>query len=133
MRRKRTYTSAEREAILADYLSGNLTQQEIAEKYDLRCRTLISVWLKRRENAKLVVPLQPSTNLAGAVCASPSDIIMKKKTFSTPEEEVEALRSELRQLRRELNWEKKRALAFETLIQIAEEHGMHVKKYGAKQ
>lgn len=65
-KRNTQYSDEERKMILMEYKLGNMTQAEIAKKYGIGDRTMISVWLKKYgnplQNAENFVPLQPECN-----------------------------------------------------------------------
>lgn len=139
MHNKREYYSKrhsrqEMEMIVSEFETSNLTRAEIAAKYGIRCPSSISNWKKTLEREKSCVPLQskPKKSVSmGSNNERTED--SAEKNYSSLEEEVKALREELSRTRCQLDWQAKRTLALETLIEVAEEHGMPVKKCGAKQ
>lgn len=134
MKYNRRFSLEEREVILADYESGNFSQKEIAIKYGILNPNLISVWANRlKKSGKRVSLPKKRAVVPQTHTFQPTQTLMAKKETKTPEEELRQLREQLLETRKALDWEKKRNLALETLIEVAEEHGMPVKKCGAKQ
>ena len=132
MKYNRRFSLEEREQILAEYESGNFSQEELAFKYGIG-KNVIAVWRFRLKNQKKIVSL-PKVKTPATVEYQPTiENIPMAKHPKNPEEELQHLREQLIETRKALDWEKKRNLALETLIEVAEEHGMPVKKCGAKQ
>lgn len=119
--------------IVSEFENSDLTRQEIAEKYGIRCPSSISNWKKILESTGISVPLYAKPKSNNAMDSKKPQTPPDEKRYSTTEEELEALRAELVLTRSRLAWQEKRTLALETLIEVAEEHGMPIKKCGAKQ
>jgi transposase-like protein len=110
-------SNIQRDAILQEYLTSDLSCRELAERYGLKTNT-ISKWVQRYLNQNNVVSLQVDTKPL-------EDMARKKKEEKTPE--VLALEARVREL--ELQ-----NLALNTLIDVAEKNGIDIrKKSGAKQ
>ena len=110
-------SNIQRDAILQEYLTSDLSCRELAERYGLKTNT-ISKWVQRYLNQNNVVSLQVDTKPL-------EDIASKKNEEKTPE--VLALEARVREL--ELQ-----NLALNTLIDVAEKNGIDIrKKSGAKQ
>lgn len=111
------YGRAFRDQVARDYETGDLSYSQIAEKYDLPSRELAKWWVRcYRKNGEIVPPeVSPMTE--------------KEK------QEVKALRLENARLRKQLEDAELRALAYDTMIDVAEEQlGVKIrKKSGTKQ
>ena len=127
------FSLEERKLIVAEYLTGELRPKELCLKYGIITPSVLPMWAKRMGLSKKSVTLpRVKAPVTMEYKSSPETSIMAKFP-KNPEEEVNQVRKELLEMRRALDWEKKRNLALETLIEVAEEHGMPVKKCGAKQ
>lgn len=127
---KSRFTLEERIEIVQLYYSRKLTIGEITRKYGIVSKNLLCAWKKRYHvdvsYPQKKLPLPPETMLEDPMKDS------AKTENVTPE--TEKLLSRIAQLEKELKWEKMRAHALETLIDVAEENGLKVrKKSGAKQ
>ena len=123
------FTREQRMAIVHEYETSSLTCAELAAKYGFKSLSLISTWRKRLE--KPPIYLQKSKKSCTFVAAIKPQVAdeepMKKRT---PEE----LEAEVKRLTKELEWAKLQNKALNTLIDIAEEQGIQIrKKSGAKQ
>ena len=118
MKNLQTYTPKEkREEIVAAYLSGEHSYQELGDYYNVSPNT-ITQWVHRYRNSRNAVSLQSDTKPL-------EDMARKKKEGKSPE--VLALEARIREL--ELQ-----NLALNTLIDVAERNGIEIrKKSGAKQ
>ena len=106
-----------RDEIVAAYLSGENSYQELGDYYNVSPNT-ITQWVRRYRQSRNVVSLQSDTKPL-------EDMARKKKDEKTPE--VLALEARIREL--ELQ-----NLALNTLIDVAERNGIEIrKKSGAKQ
>lgn len=134
---KSRFSREERLLIVREFETTSITRDELAQKYGISNGALISIWKLRFENEKKCVPLQPkpiTEHVPLPVVPAPQTSEgMAKKQYNSVEEELKALREELAAKERELQWERDRNFALETLIEVAEENGMPVKKLGAKQ
>lgn len=128
-RTKSKFTQEQRLAIIEEYEKGTLTGIEIAQKYGFRSPSLIFTWRERLLNPRqhLRNSEKSSTFAAEIAPQVAEDEPMKKQT---PEE----LEAEVKRLTKELEWAKLQNKALNTLIDIAEEQGIQIrKKSGAKQ
>ena len=128
-RQKMRFTREQRMAIVHEYETSSFTCAELAVKYGLKYPSLITKWRKRLQ--KSPVYLQNSRKCCTFVPEMKpivaNDEPMKKRT---PEE----LEAEVKRLTKELEWAKLQNKALNTLIDIAEEQGIRIrKKSGAKQ
>ena len=124
LRRKRSkFTREQRIAIIEEYEHGTLTGVEIAQKYGFRSPSLIFNWRKRLLNpcSGLRKSEKSSTFAAEIKPQVAESDPMKKKT---PEE----LEAEVKRLTKELEWAQLQNKALNTLIDIAEEQGIRIRK-----
>ena len=116
------YSPEQRLMIIKEYESGTMTAAEVSKKYGLNSKNIIAVWRSRLQNSPKSRTFV-AENDTKAVDQNP----MAEKTKA----ELEA---ELAKVRKELEWSKLQTKALETLIEIAEGHGIQIrKKSGAKQ
>jgi len=111
--------------IVREYLTGNLSSKELQEKYDLISSHIVNVWVNRYCNTEksLSLPLKSESTYPMAII---------KKT--NPTEENEALKKHIKELENRLHYSELQNLALNTMIDIAEEQGIQIrKKSGAKQ
>ena len=128
-RRRSNFTREQRLAIIEEYDRGTMTGAEIAQKYGFKSPSLIFNWRERLLNPqpRLRKSKKSSTFAAEIVPQVADSEPMKKKT---PEE----LEAEVKRLTKELEWAQLQNKALNTLIDIAEEQGIRIrKKSGAKQ
>ena len=128
-RNKSKFTFEERLLIVKEFQESNLSGKEIAEKYGIKYPSVITNWKNRLsgEPKRLRKPKKSSTFAAEIVPQVADSEPMKKKT---PEE----LEAEVKRLTKELEWAQLQNKALNTLIDIAEEQGIRIrKKSGAKQ
>lgn len=130
MGRKCIFSEEERIKIAVEYVHGKSNLTEINRKYGIVSKNMLYRWIKLyhidKSYPKKSVSLQPEPT---------TDDSMKAKSEAkiTPEDPSELL-ARIAQLEKELKWEKMRTHALETLIDVAEENGLKVrKKSGAKQ
>lgn len=120
----RYFTEEEKKAILYDYLQSGLSQKAIAYKYELGDRSMLSNWLKRYKFQKDLLPLSSKDLIAMARKDRQKDSVLE---LAKMKKEIEHLRSELYNKEMEVK-------ALNALIDVAEEHGVSVrKKSGVKQ
>jgi transposase-like protein len=127
-RRRSNFTREQRLAIIEEYEQGTLTGAEIAQKYGFKSPSLIFNWRERLLNPRprLRNPKKSSTFAPEIMPQVADSEPMKKKT---PEE----LEAEVKRLTKELEWAQLQNKALNTLIDIAEEQGIRIrKKSGAK-
>lgn len=126
-KRKIQYGEEEQKAILLEYELGDSTQQELAKKYGINDRTIISKWLKKYgsplKNAKNFVSLHRQTQLL--------DETMQK---GSPEERILALEAQLKETENQLRKAEMKVKVLDKMIDIAESKGIQIRKNsGAKQ
>ena len=126
-KRNNRYGEEERKAILLEYELGDVTQQELAQKYGLKDRTIISRWLKMYgsplQNAKNFVSLQRQTQISAET--------MQK---GSPEERILALEKQLKETEEQLRKAEMKVKVLDKMIDIAESKGIKIRKNsGAKQ
>lgn len=120
----RYFTEEEKKAILYDYFQSGLSQRAIAYKYQLGDRSMLSNWLRRYKSQKEILPLSSKDLISMAKKDSQKDPVLE---LAKIKKEVERLRSELYNREMEVK-------ALNALIDVAEEHGVAVRKNsGAKQ
>lgn len=123
--RRRNVPIDERMKILREYLSGNETSREVASRYGISPH-LINVWLYRYRKAGKSVPLPFEPQKEEPM------VIKSRKT--DPADENELLKKRIRDLESRLHRSELQNLALNTMIDIAEEQGIAIrKKYGARQ
>ena len=116
------YTPEQRLAIVKEYEEGTLTGAEIAKKYGLCGGNTIVVWRSRLQNSKKSCTFADETD---------TKVVNERPMAEKTKAELEA---ELAKVKKELAWSKLQTKALETLIEIAEEQGIQIrKKSGAKQ
>lgn len=111
--------------IVREYLTGNFSSKELQKKYDLRSSHIVNVWVNRYRNTEksLSLPLKSERTYGMSII---------KKT--NPMEENEALKEHIKELEDRLHYSELENLALNTMIDIAEEQGIQIrKKSGAKQ
>ena len=117
-KRLKKFTIADRLAILHEYETSDLTGAEIARKYGLNSGSTISTWKSRLYNSK------KSSTFAGE----------NKSSRAMEDAERQQLLAQIAGLRHQLEKSEMEKLALNTLIDIAEEQGIQIrKKSGAKQ
>jgi transposase-like protein len=110
------YGQAFRDQVARDYESGDLSYSQIAEKYELPNRELAKWWVRsyRKNSVIETIPLSPMTE--------------KEK------QEVKALQNRIKELEKQVSDRDLHVLALDTMIDVAEEMGMDIrKKPGTKQ
>lgn len=111
--------------ILREYLSGNETAKEVAARHDITPQ-LINVWLCRYRKDGKSLPLPSET-------PKEEPMVIKSKKVD-PSEENELLKKRIKDLESRLHQSELQNLALNTMIDIAEEHGIAIrKKSGARQ
>ena len=129
MVRKTKFTREMRARIVKEYEESNLTGEEIARKYGIKHASLIACWrIRLQEKPKVLCKPIKSGTFVSTIEPQMADVEpMKKRT----QEELEA---EVKRLTKELEWAQLQNKALNTLINIAEEQGIRIrKKSGAKQ
>lgn len=119
------HSQEERMQVVMDYINSGKTTPEIAKKYGISNRSL-GRWIKEYKeilfNEKKVVSLHRESKT--------TDETMK---YSTPEEEILALKEELSKTKKALAQSELKQKALEALIDVAEDAGIPIRKNsGAK-
>ena len=123
--RRRNVPIDERMKILREYLSGNETAREVASRHDISPH-LINVWLCRYRKSGKSLPLASETKN--------EETMVKKSKETDPAEENELLKKRVKDLECRLHQSELQNLALNTMIDIAEEQGISIrKKSGARQ
>lgn len=126
-KRNTQYSDEERKMILMEYKLGNMTQAEIAKKYGIGDRTMISVWLKKYGN-----PLQNAENFVSL--QRQTQLVTEKMQQGSPEERILALEKQLKETENQLEAAEMKVKVLNTMIDIAERKGIKIRKNsGAKQ
>ena len=129
MKQRTFFKKEDRISIATEYYTTDASAKEICLKYGLSSHVVLCNWVKRyiknAENAQNLLPL-PRKSVSDIIPGLPSDMA---KTGKDPKE----LEARIAELEKALKWEQMRTHALETMIEIAEEQGMKVrKKSGAK-
>lgn len=120
-RSKSIYSQSERIRIVKEYEASSQTASEVGQKYGIS-GNLLSKWRTRLHDSRKDATFAP-VHVSHQMEETP----MKEKT----REELEA---EIKALRKELEWSRLQTKALNTMIDIAEEQGIRIrKKSGAKQ
>jgi len=111
------YGQAFRDQVARDYEAGDLSYSQIAEKYGLPSKELPKWWVRCYRKKGEIVPAEVLT------------MTEKEK------QEIKALRMENAKLKKQVEDAELRALAYDTMIDVAEEQlGVKIrKKSGTKQ
>lgn len=130
--RKVKFTLEERIQIAREYKESDISRKEICQKYGIANHNNVSTWLNRYlvegRYPKKYISLLSRTKKEPAEM-SPRESLSPIGNNNDPEE----LLARISRLEKSLEWEKMRVHALETMIDIAEEQGMPVrKKSGAK-
>lgn len=116
-----------RAQIIYEYEHSHLSQLEVCQKYGLKDRAILAQWLRRRKKSCENEAFSLSSHRH-------SNMVIETMSYATPEEEIAALKAKLLQVENERDQAKKQAHAYKRMIEIAEEHGIPVRKNsGAKQ
>ena len=129
MKQRTFYKKEDRISIATEYYTTDASAKEICLKYGLSSHVVLCNWVKRYikevKSPEKVLPLprRPASDLSPGLS---SDMAGTSK-------ETEELKARIAELEKALKWEQMRTHALETMIEIAEEQGMKVrKKSGAK-
>ena len=118
LRKFKRFTIAERLAILHEYETSDLTEAELARKYGINSRMTIANWKRRLYNSK------KCSTFAGE----------NTNRLTMEDAERQRLLAQIAGLQHQLEKSEMEKLALNTLIDVAEEQGLQIrKKSGAKQ
>ena len=121
---KNRYSKSLREEIVHVYLTGDNSYEELSKQYNVPLSN-IRTWVWRYRNSEKVVSLQPES--------IKTEDMARKKALS-PMDENEVLKRRVKELEERLRFSELQNLALNTMIDIAEEQGIDIrKKSGAKQ
>ena len=124
MKQRTFFKKEDRISIATEYYTTDASAKEICLKYGLSSHVVLCNWVKRyiknAENAQNLLPL-PRKSVSDIIPGLPSDMA---KTGKDPKE----LEARIAELEKALKWEQMRTHALETMIEIAEEQGMKVRK-----
>lgn len=110
--------------VVREYLTTNKSSKEIGQIYGVD-PVVVRQWTSRMRNDENFVPLLSN---------SKSSTTMSKKEGLTEEDEKQLLRDRIKELEKKLKESEMKVLALNTMIDIAEEQGVQIrKKSGAKQ
>ena len=129
---RRKFSRALKRAICTEYMQSGQSRQEISVKYDLPNVNTLSSWIN-----SCLTPLEIHEKCASLppYNAQPDTEMEKNVTESTDQSAlITALQKQIEKLEKDLKKSQDKNLALNTLIDIAEEQGIRIrKKSGAKQ
>ena len=129
---RRKFSRALTRAICIEYMQSGQSRQEISVKYDLPNVNTLSSWIN-----SCLTPLEIHEKCASLppYNAQPDTEMEKNVTESTDQSAlITALQKQIEKLEKDLKKSQDKNLALNTLIDIAEEQGIRIrKKSGAKQ
>ena len=129
---RRKFSRALNRAICIEYMQSGQSRQEISVKYDLPNVNTLSSWIN-----SCLTPLEIHEKCASLppYNAQPDTEMEKNVTESTDQSAlITALQKQIEKLEKDLKKSQDKNLALNTLIDIAEEQGIRIrKKSGAKQ
>lgn len=97
----------DKEVAVLDVLSGKCTAEDIRKKYDMTSINSVYTWIGKYVSQEKTLTLGEETE---------EDMARKTK-----DEQIRELKAQLKQAKKELEYEKLRAHAFDTMINLAEE------------
>ena len=130
MRRGQRFARAFKRAVAVEYLQTGVKRQDIAMKYGLPSVQSVSNWV----NCYLT-PHEIETKCVNLPPVNASTLAMAEK--NVPQEQlplvdqsatIEQLQKQLQKLEKQLQFERDRNLALNTLIDVIEEQGIKVRK-----
>ena len=130
------FSRALKRSICIEYMQSGKSRKEIALKYNLPSTILLSCWinsclspLEIHEKCASLPPetVQLESNMAKKKYEEPLDVASMSAL-------IDAQKKQIENLERQLKYSQDKVLALNTLIDIAEEQGIRIrKKSGAKQ
>lgn len=123
---KYVFDETDKIAIAREYHERGCPASEIVSKYHISSAVVLYGWLDKYLNEKVCVSLQPETD---------NETDMSRKSKQQLEDELKAMKAELRRLQEALELEKLRSRAYDTMIDVAEAN-LNIpirKKAGTKQ
>ena len=133
---KTKFSRSLRRSICIEYMQSGMSRKEIALKYNLPNVQTLSSWIN-----SCLSPLEiheKCASLQSVMVQMDSDMAKKKQEepmdVSAMSALIEAQRKQIEKLEKQLKYSQDKNLALNTLIDIAEEQGIKIrKKSGAKQ
>ena len=130
---RQKFSRALKRSICIEYMQSGMSRKEIALKYNLPSVNTLASWI----NSCLSL-LEIHEKCASLPCETVQmDEDMSKKAVEEPGGQaalIEAQRRQIEKLEKQLKYSRDKVLALNTLIDIAEEQGIRIrKKSGAKQ
>ena len=133
---KTRFSRSLRRSICIEYMQSGMSRKEIALKYDLPSTNTLSSWIN-----SCLSPLEIHEKCASLPRETvQTDCDMPNKGKEAPMDVsamsalIEAQRKQIEKLEKQLKYSQDKNLALNTLIDIAEEQGIRIrKKSGAKQ
>jgi transposase-like protein len=124
MRKKVYYSEEMKLKVVEQVLSGSISMCEASRRYKIAGNCTVSRWI-----SKFMSQNNPNLN------NEQPDMVRKLSEDEDPKGEIARLREKIKQLEDQLEYEKLRSEAYETMIRIAEkEFKLPIKKkFGAKQ
>lgn len=132
--KKSKFSLEEREQIVKEYLSTNISRADLAKKYEIHAHSCISMWVAAYKKKHYSLPLQ-----------SPDHILEVKESMQKPkvkdkDEQIAELEQRVQALQAQLESEKLKRkdaemhnMVLNTILDIAAEQGNDLrKKSGAK-
>ena len=132
---KQKFSRALKRSICIEYMQSGKSRKEIAMKYNLPSVGTLSGWinscLSPLEIHEKCASLQPEIVQTGSDMAKKEETPMDVAAMSAL---IESQQKQIAKLEKDLKFSKDKVLALNTLIDIAEEQGLKIrKKSGAKQ
>ena len=132
---KQKFSRALKRSICIEYMQSGKSRKEIAIKYNLPIVNMLSSWIQSclspLEIHEKCASLQPVIIQTEGDMAKKEDAPMDVAAMSAL---IEAQRKQIEKLEKDLKYNKDKVFALNTLIDIAEEQGIRIrKKSGAKQ
>ena len=129
------FSRALKRSICIEYMQSGMSRKEIALKYNLPNVQMLSSWihscLSPLEIHEKCASLQPVIVQTESDMSKKEDVPMDVAAMSAL---IEAQRKQIEKLEKDLKYNKDKVFALNTLIDIAEEQGIRIrKKSGAKQ
>lgn len=132
--KKSMFSSAEREHIVEEYLTTDVSRSELAQKYGIYAPNCISMWVSTYKKKHKSLPLH-----------SPDHILVVKEPMQKPQpknkdEQIADLEQKIQELKAQLATEKRKRddaemqnMVLNTILDIAAEQGNDLrKKSGAR-
>ena len=124
MKKNVYYTEEMKQMVIGQVLSGDLSMSQAQRRYKIGGNCTISRWISK---------FMGQNNLNGQI--GQTDMVGNPSENEDPKGEIARLKAQIKQLEDQLEYEKLRSEAYETMIRIAEkEFKLPIKKkFGAKQ